>query len=279
MSTLEWRIAASGIRRMLRRLVLALSAFALLAAAPVRAADPDYSDIWWAAGGVESGWGVNFAQGPGVIFVTFFVYGPDKQPIWYVSSMVQTGAGRYSGALYRVTGSWFGGAWLPTDVTDTIVGEALFVAENVQRGVFTYRIDLTQVVKTIERQPLTAIDLAGTYLGGVLIKGSAGCKGGAYSEIWPYQYIVTHEAESVVRIEHINTDGYTDCVMKGKAVQLGKVFHIADATYVCESLGVDTAAVVTDLRRTSNGGIEATWKANLGGSCVEDGKFTAIPQQ
>lgn len=266
---------------MLRRLALALafSAFALLAATPARAADPDYSDIWWAAGGVESGWGVNFAQGPGVIFATFFIYGPDKQPVWYVSSMVQTGAGRYSGALSRVTGTWFGGAWQPTDVTETIVGEAQFVAENIQRGVFTYRIDLTQIVKTIERQPLTAIDLAGTYLGGVLIKGSSGCNGGAYSEIWPYQYIVTQEAESFVRIEHINTAGYTDCVMRGKAVQLGKVFHIADATYVCESLGINTAAVVTDLRRTSNGGIEATWKANLGGSCVEDGRFTAIPQQ
>ncbi len=264
---------------MLRRLALAFSAFALFAATPVRAADPDYSDIWWAAGGVESGWGVNFAQGPGVIFATFFIYGPDKQPVWYVSSMVQTGAGRYSGALSRVTGTWFGGAWQPTDATETIVGEAQFVAENVQRGVFTYRVDLTQVVKTIERQPLTAIDLAGTYLGGVLIKGSSGCNDGAYSEIWPYQYIVTQEAESFVRIEHINTAGYTDCVMRGKAVQLGKVFHIADATYVCESLGINTAAVVTDLRRTSNGGIEATWKANLGGSCVEDGRFTAIPQE
>jgi hypothetical protein len=264
---------------MLRRLALAFSAFALFAATPVRAADPDYSDIWWAAGGVESGWGVNFAQGPGVIFATFFIYGPDKQPVWYVSSMVQTGAGRYSGALSRVTGTWFGGAWQPTDATETIVGEAQFVAENVQRGVFTYRVDLTQVVKTIERQPLTAIDLAGTYLGGVLIKGSSGCNDGAYSEIWPYQYIVTQEAESFVRIEHINIAGYTDCVMRGKAVQLGKVFHIADATYVCESLGINTAAVVTDLRRTSNGGIEATWKANLGGSCVEDGRFTAIPQE
>ena len=264
---------------MLRRLALALFAVALFAAAPVRAADPDYSDVWWAAGGVESGWGVNFAQGPGVIFATFFIYGPDKQPVWYVSSMVQTGAGRYSGALYRVTGTWFGGAWQPTDATETMVGEAQFVAENVQRGLFTYRIDLTQVVKTIERLPLTAIDLAGTYLGGALIKSSAGCNGGASSSIYAYQYIVTHLPASVVRIEHVTTEGVTDCVMQGKAVQLGKVFHMADATYVCEVYGVDTAAVVTDLRRTSNGGIEATWRANLGGSCVEDGKFTAIPQE
>ena len=48
---------------MLRRLAFALATLAVLAAAPARAADPDYSDIWWAAGGGESGWGVNFAHG------------------------------------------------------------------------------------------------------------------------------------------------------------------------------------------------------------------------
>ena len=185
---------------MLRRLAIALFATALAFALPARAADPDYSDIWWAAGSVESGWGVNFAQGPGVIFVTFFVYGPDKQPVWYVASMVQTGSGRYSGALYRVTGSWFGGAWLPTDVTDTIVGEAQFVAENVVRGVFTYRVDTTQVVKTIERQSLTPIELAGTYIGGMLVKSSAQCSDGASSKPFAYQFIVTEAAGKLQKL-------------------------------------------------------------------------------
>lgn len=264
---------------MLRRLAIALFAAALAFAMPARAADPDYSDIWWAPGGVESGWGVNFVQGPGVIFVTFFIYGPDKQPIWYVASMVQTGAGRYSGALYRVTGSWFGGAWLPTDVTDTIVGEAQFVAENVVRGVFTYRVDATQVVKTIERQSLTPIELAGTYIGGMLVKSSAQCSDGASSMPFAYQLIVTEAANSLVRIEQITLDGYTDCIMEGTALQTGRVRPMPDGTYVCEYFGVDTAVAISDMRRTSNGGIELAWTANLGNGCTETGTFSGVPQQ
>ena len=42
-----------------------------LQALPARA--DDYSDIWWAAGGTESGWGINIAQSQDFIFATFFV--------------------------------------------------------------------------------------------------------------------------------------------------------------------------------------------------------------
>lgn len=263
---------------MLRRIIAPLLV-ALALASPARAADPDYADIWWAAGGVESGWGVNFAQGPGVIFVTFFIYGPDKKPIWYVSSMVQTGAGRYSGALYRVTGSWFGGPWVPSDATETLVGEAQFVAESVVRGTFTYRVDATQVVKTIERLSLTPVGLAGTYLGGMLIRSSAQCSGGAATIPYAYQLIVTEGANSAVRIDQITLDGQTDCVMQGTAQQVGRVRPMPNGTYVCEFFGVDTTVAISDLRRTSNGGIELAWTASLGNGCTENGSFSGVPQQ
>lgn len=262
---------------MLRRFALALATLAVLAAAPARAADPDYSDIWWAAGGVESGWGVNFAQGPGLIFVTFFVYGPDKQPIWYVASMVQTGDGRYSGALYRVTGSWFGGAWVPTDATETLVGEAQFVAETISRGTFSYRVDTTQVVKTVERLSLTPITLAGTYIGGMLLKYNASCNGGAGSVPLAYQLIVTEGANSQATIAQVNLGGNTDCTMSGAAPQFGKVRAMPDGIYSCG--GVDTALDISDMRRTSNGGIELAWTSPLGKGCIETGTFSGVPQQ
>ena len=34
----------------------------------------NYNDLWWAAGGVESGWGINFAHEGDVIFATWFTY-------------------------------------------------------------------------------------------------------------------------------------------------------------------------------------------------------------
>ena len=30
--------------------------------------------MWWAAGGVESGWGINFAHQGDIIFATWFTY-------------------------------------------------------------------------------------------------------------------------------------------------------------------------------------------------------------
>jgi hypothetical protein len=262
------------------RWIAALAASFVLVAAPARATtEPDYGDTWWAAGGIESGWGVNFSTSPGIIFVSFYIYGPDKKPTWYVAVLQKVASARYSGALYRTTGSWFGGPWQPLDVTEVQVGEAVFEPENVYRGVFRYRIETTEVVKTIERLTLTRAEVAGTFLGGSLIKSSSACNGGAASDILPYQYIVTQDAANKVRIEHIRTDGVTDCVMEGTAQLHGKLLHLPNATYKCEVYGIDTTVVLTDLRRTSNGGIEGTWRADLGGSCTEDGRFSAITQQ
>lgn len=270
----------SPASRALAFLAAALAAL-VLAVAPARAAEvePDYGDTWWTAGGIESGWGVNFSTSPGVIFATFFIYGPDKMPVWYVASMVKVSAARYSGALYRVTGSWFGGPWNPLDATENVVGEAVFEPESVYRGLFRYRVDATQVVKTIERLPLTRPEVAGTFLGGSLIKSSASCNGGAASDIYAYQFIITQDAANKVRIEHVAFDGITDCVMEGTAQIFGKLLHMPQATYKCEIFGVDTKVDVTDLRRNSNGGVEGTWRANLGGSCTEEGRFSAISQE
>lgn len=264
---------------MLRRLALALCSFALLAAAPARAAEPDYSDIWWNAGATESGWGVNFAQSPGFIFATFFIYGQDGKQVWVSAEMIQIATGRYSGAVYRCTGTYYGSQWIPANAGCTIVGTAQFTAESLTRGNLTWTIDGVQVVKTIERLALTPLDVVGTYLGGVLIKGSSACNGGSYTDILPYQYIVTSKANSVIRIEHVRTDAVTDCIMEGTAVQFGKVFQMTGASYVCATYGIDTTANITDLRKTSNGGLQASWTADLGNGCAETGNFAAINQE
>ena len=262
---------------MLRRLALALATLAVVAAAPARAADPDYSDIWWAAGGGESGWGVNFAQSPGFIFATFFIYGQDGKQVWVSAEMIQVGAGRYSGAVYRCTGTFYGTAWVPGNAGCTVVGNAQFQAESVTRGSLTYSVDAVQVVKTIERLSLTAIDLGGTYIGGMLIKNSAQCSSGASTTPYAYQLIVTEKANSTLEVDQITLDGQTDCVMEGVTVQYGRVRTMANGNYTC--FGTTTPVTITDMRRTSNGGIELAWTAPLGNGCTETGTFSGVPQQ
>jgi hypothetical protein len=260
------------LRRLLASLVVALAL-----AGPARAIDPDYSDIWWAAAGAEAGWGVNFAQSPGFIFATFFIYAVDGKQQWVSAEMIQTGAGRYSGALYKCTGTYFGIPWVPASHGCTMAGTSTFVAESVVRGNLTYTVDGVQVVKTIERLSLTPIDVAGTYLGGMLIKNSAQCNGGANSHPYVYQLIVTEKPGSVVEIDQINTGGNTDCIMEGATVQTGRVRTMPSGSYTCGSS--TTTVAISDVRRTSNGGIELAWTSPLGNGCVETGTFSGVPQQ
>ena len=259
------------------RTLCAAVALALAFASPARAADPDYSDIWWAAGGTEAGWGVNFAHSPGFVFATFFIYGADGKPTWITAELIQTGAGRYSGAVYTFTGTYFGLPWVPGNHGFVQAGDAQFVAESVVRGQLTYTVNGIQVVKTIARQALTPIDVGGVYLGGMLIKNSAQCNGGANTTPYAYQLLVTEKAASTVEIAQVSLQGATDCIMEGLMVQTGRVRTMTGGTYTCGN--TESAVSITDMRRTSNGGIELAWVADLGEGCTETGTFSGVPQQ
>lgn len=85
----------------------------------------DYTDLWWNP--AESGWGLNFVQhASGQVFATWFVYGVDGKPTWYVVP-----GGRwldpatFRGDLYATTGPDFG-LFDPSKVSRTRVGTATF---------------------------------------------------------------------------------------------------------------------------------------------------------
>ena len=80
-------------------------------ALPLRAAATDYTDIWYLPS--ESGWGVNLIQAEDVIFATFFIYGPNNQPTWYVAIIYRDANGNFAGNLYSTVGPYFGGPWNP----------------------------------------------------------------------------------------------------------------------------------------------------------------------
>ena len=89
--------------------------------APLTVEATDYSDIWWNPS--ENGWGVNLAQSDTFIFATFFVYGPNNQPIWYAGNLSDDGHGNYTGGLYATTGTYLGTTpYDPTQFTATQVG-------------------------------------------------------------------------------------------------------------------------------------------------------------
>ncbi len=74
--------------RDLRSLAFALT-LAVVALTPAAARAQDYTDIWWNAGGTESGWGVNFVQNENIVFATFYIYDVNRQPMWYSAAMTE----------------------------------------------------------------------------------------------------------------------------------------------------------------------------------------------
>src|SRR5215472_13041308 len=107
---------------MLKRLCFAI----LLACFARSAAATDYSDMWFQP--AESGWGVNFTQNAGTLFITFFIYDANDNPTWYVAITSQDANGNFSGTLYSTTGTYFGAPW--GGFMSTAAGTATFTPSN-----------------------------------------------------------------------------------------------------------------------------------------------------
>lgn len=129
----------------------------------------DASDLWSNAG--EQGWGVNVMQQNNVLFMTFFVYGANNAPTWYVASAVTytgttNGTLGYSGTLYQTSGPYFGGAFNPNNVSNRAVGSVTFNLTSVNSASLTYTVDGVSVSKALTRQTWTAENFTGNYVGG-----------------------------------------------------------------------------------------------------------------
>src|ERR1022692_2003086 len=117
----------------------------------------NYQDLWWAAGGAESGWGVNLIQQGTTIFATWFTYDVNHNPLWYSVTAAQTGPNTYSGTLLRTTGPAFSAVpFNPNLVGRTTVGTVTFTFANGNAGTFEYQVDdgsnVATQTKAITRQ-------------------------------------------------------------------------------------------------------------------------------
>jgi len=117
----------------------------------------NYQDLWWAAGGLESGWGVNLTHQGTTIFATWFTYDVNRNPLWYSVTATQTGPSMYSGTLLRTMGPPFNAVpFDPNLVTRTTVGTATFTFTDGNTGSFAYSVNdganVATQTKSITRQ-------------------------------------------------------------------------------------------------------------------------------
>ncbi|HTR58779.1 MAG TPA: hypothetical protein VMM27_11440 [Casimicrobiaceae bacterium] len=250
---------------------VAMSSLFLLSA-PLRAQAIDYSDIWFLP--AESGWGVNLIQNEDVIFATFFVYGANNQPTWFVAVMNRDGSGNFTGNLYTTVGSYYGGPWNPAANSETLAGTASFVPSDPYSGTLSYSlINGPTVVKPIQRQTLRTIVLGGNYVGG---------QAGAYSNCnnsgqnGPYTDTYTldvTQANGAATFTFNYTSGAT-CTMAGSLQQAGQLYRIDPASYSCTgSLTFNASATMEEIKATAQG-IEGRFTGYLSGGCQEDAQFS-----
>jgi hypothetical protein len=151
----------------MRALASAVLSLLLSLSANATSFSTDATDLWWNP--QESGWGVNVSQQSDTLFMTFFVYGPNGAPTWYVApaTVYESGAGLFfTGPLYQTAGPWFGTSFNPNNVTNRSVGSVYFRLNSVTSATLTYTVDGVSVSKSLSRQTWKAETFTGNYVGG-----------------------------------------------------------------------------------------------------------------
>jgi hypothetical protein len=123
----------------------------------------NYQDLWWATGGTESGWGINFTHQGTTIFATWFTYDANHNPLWLSATLPQTAPAAYTGSLVLTGGQAFSAVpFDPSKITRTIVGTATVTFANGNAATFSYNVDLGDGInkatqtKSIARQVFRA---------------------------------------------------------------------------------------------------------------------------
>jgi hypothetical protein len=251
----------------------------LLLAAAARANATDYTDVYFNAS--EQGYGYNVVQSGtdfNFMFVTFFIYGPDKSPTWYTAQLTQDQSGNFNGPLLATVGTFYGMPWNPHDHPDaTQVGTASFQPTSPYTANFTYTVTTppplaATVSKALQRQSLTPITIAGSYIGrqaGAYSGGSCG-SAGPYTDT--YDLTVTQSTDGSVAFSFYYYGLQETCTLAGALTSYGQLYTVQAATYKCED-GLNTTATLSEIKATSLG-IEGRLSApSIGGGCSEAAVF------
>jgi hypothetical protein len=256
---------------MFRRLLLSVLLFA--AASNVRALE--YTDVYYIP--EESGWGIFLIQSDTFQFLSFFIYGPDGNPLWYTAELSDNGSGSYTGPLYATTGTYFADPWDPAKLTATVVGTASFTPVDLYHATLAYGLTGgPTVTKSVRRQTLLPYVLAGKYSGSAAGTISS-CNDPADNDpAQRYRYNVevtqVNDDSATLVFSFVDTAHAGQvCTVSGALTHLGRLYRMADAQGSCTGPGSTPGnfPVVVESFHPTGQGIEARTIAQLGGGCVQ----------
>ncbi|HEX4857894.1 MAG TPA: hypothetical protein VFV17_02675 [Usitatibacteraceae bacterium] len=195
----------------------------------------DTSDLWWDPS--ESGWGVTATQQNEVVFLTFFVYGADNRPTWYIGQTSYTGnspSGEavFEGTMYQTTGPWLGTTFNPSAVGTRAVGSVKLFAF-VDSATLFYNVDGVFVTKQITRQTFRINNLNFQFTG-VLVQNATGCANGTNNGTTENPLSIAIQ-NSTSAFSMATNSGQMVCNYVGDYVQSGRMGS-SRGTYSCPGI-------------------------------------------
>ena len=266
---------------MLYRLKIALLTLALSACGAAGAASTtNFSDQWWNAD--ESGWGASILQQRDVLFVDLFVYGSDGKPTWFTAAASHQGtnsAGHqvFSGTLNQTVGPYYGGAFDPAAVGYRAVGTLTFEADTVSSATLSYSVDGTQIVKRVTRQLWRFENIAGDYLGGLVVD-TTGCVGSTGTEHVEFTAFIriTHATDNAATIV-FELPGSSSCTLAGAYTQAGHMGAVTGRLSCAGEPGSSAATAFEIERSISAISGRFTAASDPGGdNCKSVGRFGGV---
>jgi len=114
--------------------------------------------LFWAwPPGSEAGWGINFTHQGNVIFATWFTYGADGSPIWFIALLQRTSDNVYSGTVSFVLGPPFDSDPFPPNMTNEIpVGVMTIVGIDRDNAIMSWNVLGMRQTKLLTRQLFAA---------------------------------------------------------------------------------------------------------------------------
>ncbi len=119
------------------------------------ASGTNYQGLWWRTGGLESGWGINFAHQGNQIFATWYTYDTAGKAWWLSMLADRTSGENFGGTIYTTNGPPFNNntnqtAFLPGKP----VGNGTLSFTDVNNGTFTYTVNGIMQTKPLARYDL-----------------------------------------------------------------------------------------------------------------------------
>jgi hypothetical protein len=236
-----------------------------------------FTDLWWNP--VESGWGVNIVQQSSVLFMTFFVYGPDGTAKWYSvtavpGAVLPSGYSRWDGDLYETTGPYFGQPYSPA-IGYRKVGSAAFLPASAYTGTLAYSVDGTGVSKSIQRQTLRHIPLTGNYFGGYSVQVSS-CPiipVGTFGTMG-ISMTATTNADGLTGdvTTTLTVDSTTTCVVAGTYRQYGSIYSVSNTAACPAGFGQINFQDIS----SSDDGLDGNMTISGFGNCSVGLAFSAV---